>query len=102
VVTVIPTGYLIGQAAEPIGPGPRWTYIAIVPDLQDAIRHARVLARQADVRAWFSGGSDTYQPVPLDDSPFTDTTPCAPDRSTMTGQIVEPEEIDPKKTPDDL
>ena len=44
VVTVIPTGYLIGQAAEPIGPGPRWTYIAIVPDLQDAIRHARMAA----------------------------------------------------------
>ena len=76
-VTPIPSGYLIGKATEPIGPGPWWLYMAIIKGLPDAIREARALARSANVRAWFSEGGDKYRPIPLDDSHFPKDRPDA-------------------------
>jgi hypothetical protein len=70
-VTPIPDGYLIGESMPQLGPGPWWSYVAIMKDLRDAIDQARTLARRADSRAWFFEGGTTYRPIPLDDSPFT-------------------------------
>ena len=57
VVSVIPTGYLIGQAAEPIGPGPRWTYIAIVPEALGKIGSYYAPLQKAVAKNW-EGYSD--------------------------------------------
>ena len=64
-VTKIPTGYLIGRALEPRGPGPGpwWEYIAIIAKRQDALHQAKILARMYDVRAWLHVSGDDYDPI---------------------------------------
>ena len=63
-VTKIHTGYLIGRALEPIGPGPWWEYVAIVSTLAEATHHARTIAREYDVRAWLHRNGDDYELIP--------------------------------------
>jgi hypothetical protein len=63
-------GWLIGRALEQQGPGPWWSYVALVADFDVAVRRARELARADGVRAWFHEGIDVYHPIPLDDSPY--------------------------------
>ena len=59
-VTKIPSGYLIGRALEPIGPGPWWEYVAIVSTFADATHHALRIAREYNVRAWLHKAADDY------------------------------------------
>jgi len=70
-VTPIHGGYLIGEAMPQLGPGPWWTYVAIMEGLPEAINQARTLARRADSRAWFFEGGSNYRAIPLDESPFS-------------------------------
>jgi hypothetical protein len=65
------SGWLIGRAMPPIGPGPWWEYIGLAAALEQAVQQARGLAKLAGVRAWFHEGGERYKPIPLDDSVFT-------------------------------
>jgi hypothetical protein len=60
-ITRIPTGYLIGRAAERKGPGPWWQYVATVATFEEAARHACTLANLAGVKAWVHKGGDDYE-----------------------------------------
>ena len=62
-ITKIPTGYLIGGAAERKGPGPWWHYVAIVSTFEEAARHARTLTNLGGVKAWIHEGGDDYAPL---------------------------------------
>jgi len=62
-VTKIPTGYLIGRAIEPIGPGPWWEYLGRVSRRDDALHHATTIARREGVRAWLHISGDDYEPI---------------------------------------
>ena len=60
-VTRIPTGYLIGRAMDPLGPGPWWEYIAKVREFSDARHHALVIAKREGTRAWLHRSEDDYE-----------------------------------------
>ena len=62
-VTKIPSGYLIGRALDPIGPGPWWEYVAIINKRDDAFHQAKTLARMYDVRAWLHTTGDDYDQI---------------------------------------
>jgi hypothetical protein len=66
-VTPIPDGYLIGESMPKLGPGPWWSYVAIVRSLEEALGQATTLARRSGSRAWFFEGGATYRAIPLDD-----------------------------------
>jgi hypothetical protein len=57
------SGYLIGRALAPIGPGPWWEYVAVVRAFRDAVHHALTIARNDDVRAWLQDRGDDYEPL---------------------------------------
>jgi hypothetical protein len=73
-ITQVFSGWLLGNALEQIGPGPWWSFIAIFPDFQSALKDARVLAREKGVRVWFHEGGMKYREIPLDDSPYAPPT----------------------------
>ena len=64
-VTRVHTGYLLGRALKPLGPGagPWWEFIATVATFDDAIHHATTLARQEDACAWLHIRDDEYRRV---------------------------------------
>ena len=59
-VSNVYSGFLIGRAIEPRGPGPWWEYISIVTGHDEAIHQARTLARMYDVKAWLHTSGDEY------------------------------------------
>jgi hypothetical protein len=63
-VTKIPSGYLIGRALDPIGPGPWWSYVAIVSTFEDAQRRAWALAGASRVNVWLHKSGDDYEALP--------------------------------------
>jgi len=69
-ITPLPTGFLIGRALEPIGPGPWWEFVRIVPGSSAALDEVRQLAREAESRAWLHQGGMRYLEIPLDNSRF--------------------------------
>lgn len=62
-MTKVHSGYLIGRALEPIGPGPWWEYIAVVRTFREAAHHARTVATYEGVSAWLQIGLDDYRPL---------------------------------------
>ena len=62
-VTKIHTGYLIGRALKPLGPGtgPWWEFIATVTTFDDAVHHAKTLAQLEDACAWLHIRDEEYQ-----------------------------------------
>ena len=62
-VSKIHSGYLIGRALAPIGPGPWWTFLAVVRTFREAVHHALTIARHDDVRAWLQLRADEYEPL---------------------------------------
>jgi hypothetical protein len=56
IVMPVSSGFLLGRRIPKIGPGPWWTYITIVNDLDVAVGHARALARAEGVGAWLQKG----------------------------------------------
>ena len=62
-VTKVHTGYLIGRALEPIGPGPWWEYVAAVQTFREAVHHACTVAKYEGVSAWLRIGRDDYRPL---------------------------------------
>jgi hypothetical protein len=70
-VTPIPDGYLIGESMPKLGPGPWWSYVAIVRGLDEAIDQARTLAQRSGSKAWFfEGGATVYRSIPVDERPL--------------------------------
>jgi len=64
-VSNVYSGFLIGRAIEPRGPGPWWEYIALVKTESEAINQAAILARMAGTRAWRHIQNDEYEPIPV-------------------------------------
>lgn len=62
---------MLGNALPQHGPGPWWTFIAVFPDFDHALREARMVANDRGARLWFHVGGTKYLPVPLDDSPYS-------------------------------
>jgi hypothetical protein len=69
-ITPLPTGFLIGRALQPIGPGPWWEFVRIVPIASVALHEVRQLARETGSRAWLHQRGTRYVAIPLDGSPF--------------------------------
>ena len=65
-VSNVYSGFLIGRAIEPRGPGPWWEYIALVKTEVDAMHQAAILARMAGTRAWRHIQNDDYEPIPVE------------------------------------
>ena len=70
ILTKVYSGWLLGHALEAIGPGPWWSYIAIVKDFDTALHQGRTIARNNSVALWFERDAETFIPIALDDSPF--------------------------------
>ena len=68
IVTQVQRGWMLARALAQIGPGPWWSFIAIVRDHATALYQARVIARHEEVRAWLQERLDQFTPIPLDDS----------------------------------
>ena len=62
-VSKVHTGYLIGRALAPIGPGPWWEYVAAVRTFGEAAHHARTVAKYEGVSAWLQIGLEDYRPL---------------------------------------
>src|SRR4051794_29450350 len=62
-VTDIYSGFMLGRALEPRGPGPWWEYVAIVRDEAAALHQALMLARFHGTQAYRHFGGDRYEPI---------------------------------------
>jgi len=69
-ITALPTGFLIGRALQPIGPGPWWEFVSVMPSQIRALHEVRRLAREAGSRAWLHEGGARYVAIPLDETAF--------------------------------
>ena len=68
-VTKIPSGYLIGRALDPRGPGPWWEFVATTSAYDEAARRAMELARLSAVRAWLQEEGSNYKPLKAAEPP---------------------------------
>ena len=69
-ITALPTGFLIGRALQPIGPGPWWEFVSVMPSQIRALHEVRRLARETGSRAWLHEGGARYVAIPLDETAF--------------------------------
>jgi len=69
-ITALPTGFLIGRALQPIGPGPWWEFVRLLPDARTALQEIRQLARATGSHAWLHQGGTRYIAIPLEDTAF--------------------------------
>jgi hypothetical protein len=62
-ITPVLDGFMIGRMIPQLGIGPWWTFIKIVSDKADALRHASTLALAEHTRAWLQEAPGRFQLV---------------------------------------
>ena len=63
VITQVYSGYLLGRVIAKVGLGPWWTFITVIPEYDEAVEKARILALAEGVRAWLQRHGDDYDPL---------------------------------------
>jgi hypothetical protein len=69
VVAHVYGGWVLGRITEEVGPGPWWEFVAVSPELTEAIERARQIACAMGMRVYLHDGGEEYRHVPCPEKP---------------------------------